>query len=237
MKKTIDISVSLREKIETIPLKQYLDKRFAFPVESVFGFLEPSTLYGGRAYELRQISEADAEQIKLRIPLSNHFATRDEYEENEGFLNKYHKPGNAVIIVNNDLAKWIKQDFPLYEIEASAIKNINSLKKINKLPSDYDSYVIPAMANDDMSFLQSIPDKDRARLFLNAGCAYTCPAKICYKSISTLNKGRAGRFKCSQPLKPRELKGVTGFDKQIFIDMGFSRFKVLTPKLKTQNDG
>lgn len=189
----------------------------------MFGFLEPCRLYGGRIYTGPQL-ENDFD-INLRLPLTNHYVTKEDYDQSREFLEKYHKSGNAVIVVNDDLAKWIKQDFTLYEVEASCIKNIDSLKKISKLPKYYDSLVLPAKCNNDKDLLNNISDKSVVRLFLNAGCAYTCPSRICYKSISKVNQGE-GSFKCSQSIKPRHKKGFVEFD----MVPGFHRYKILTQR-------
>jgi len=83
------------------------------------------------------------------------------------------------------------------------------------------------VSNDDLDFLSSIEDKKRIRLFANGGCAYTCPSKICYRSQSKLNKFKGGDFKCSQLIKERELMGMIDFDLKVFIDMGYTKFKLL----------
>jgi collagenase-like PrtC family protease len=55
-------------------------------------------------------------------------------------------------LTNDELAGWIRADFPDYKLEASVIKNIDN--------------------------------KENITLFANAGCAYTCPSKICNHSVS-----------------------------------------------------
>ena len=87
------------------------------------------------------------------------------------------------------------------------------------------------MATNDDALLDSIPDKSRIRLFANAGCAYTCPAKICYKSISKINKFKGGEFKCSQSVKERESMGMIDFDLERLQAKGFHKFKLLRAKL------
>ena len=91
----------------------------------------------------------------------------------------------------------------------------------------YDEAVLPMTSNEDLPFLESIPDKGRITLFANAGCALTCPSKLCYKSISIMNKGKGGKFECSQPIKDRDLEGMVDFPLKPYIDMGFHRFKLL----------
>jgi hypothetical protein len=213
----------LRNKYGNLPLRE---------IDSLFGFVERSTLYGGRFFTRRELSERDVFQLNnagigIRLPMSNHFVERDEYEENLPLLEKYHRPGNSIIVTNDDLAKWIRQDFPDYQIDASVIKNIKTHRKISAALELYDLVVLPMSLNEDFGFLEKIEAKERIILFANAGCALTCPSKICYVSISKKNKDANAEFQCSQKLKARELEGMVDFPLQPYIDLGFHRFKLL----------
>ena len=159
--------------------------------------------------------------------MSNHFVDRGEYERNRAMLEKYHRRPNSVIVTNDDLASWIREDFPEYHIDASVIKNIKSYEKIDEALALYDSVVLPMRINEDLEFLNKIVEKQKIILFANAGCALTCPSKLCYRSISIYNKGKGGDFECSQIYKGRSLRGMVDFDLQPYIDLGFHRFKML----------
>ncbi|SFD11477.1 hypothetical protein [Pseudoalteromonas denitrificans] len=205
-------------------------------IESLFGFVERSTLYGGRFFQMQQLSESDVKRLNeigigLRIPLTNHFATTQEYQQNRAMLKKYHNPLNSIICTNDDLAMWIKNEFTDYDIEASVIKNITKLEQIEDAFKIYDTVVLPMSANDDDILLNSITHKHRIRLFANAGCAYTCPAKICYKSFSKFNKSLEGELKCSQEAKDRPMKGMIDFDLQRLRDKGYNKFKLLQARI------
>lgn len=166
--------------------------------------------------------------INLRLPLTNHHASLEEYKENIPFLEKYYRPGNAIITTNSDLARWIRADFPDYHLEASVIKNITTLKEIDEAARDYDTVVLPMTSNQDEPFLESIEDKSIIRLFANAGCALTCPSRMCYPSVSKANKVKdPSLFRCSQQLKQRDLLGMIDFDLDHFQAMGFEKFKLL----------
>jgi len=65
-------------------------------------------------------------------------------------------------------------------IDASVIKNIKTHRKTNDVLELYDSVVLPMRLNKDFDFLEKIEAKDRITLFANAGCALTCPSKLCY---------------------------------------------------------
>src|SRR3990172_1252192 len=129
-------TVSARSKQPEVPVFRFLRRHFGHiplaSIGSMFGFVERSTLYGGRKFCGRELSERDVAQLNnagigIRIPLSNHFATQGEYEQCMPLLEKYHHEPNSVIVTNDDLAQWIRADFPQYRIDASVIKNINNL--------------------------------------------------------------------------------------------------------------
>lgn len=236
-------TISARGKADHQSVIKFLKQHFAAvplgQVESVFGFVEPSTLYGGRFYLMRQLSERDTglladHGIGLRIPFTNHFATKEEFDANRPLLAKYHHKRNSIICTNDDLAYWIKQEYPDYDIEASVIKNLLKPEQIEEAFGLYDTLVLPMVLNDDEAFLAALAQKDRIRLFANAGCAYTCPARICYKSISKFNKGQGGEFKCSQDLKAREMQGMIDFDLQRLRNLGFHKFKLLRARAGDQ---
>jgi len=238
----MQFTISARDKKAGEPIQRFLRENFSeIPVEQVesfFGFTTFSSLYGGRIWDSSLLNGAELSNydlrsmykmnINLRLPLTNHDASLDEYKENIPFLEKYYRPGNAIITTNEDLARWIRSDFPDYHLEASVIKNINSLEKIAAAAKIYDTVVLPMSCNQDEALLESIEDKSIIRLFANAGCALTCPSKMCYPSVSKAIKlNDPSLFKCSQELKHRELLGMIDFDLDHLQAMGFNRFKLL----------
>ncbi len=233
----ITYSVSVRGKPAREPIGFYMEAYFPqIPVgsiDSVFGFVERSTLYGGRQFIRPQLTDRDCDFLYehgsgVKLPLSNHFVTEVEYKQNQPLLAKYHRKGNQLVIVNDDLARWVRRDYPDYFLEASMIKDIRTQKKIRKAQEIYDTVVLPMDLNNDTRFLKSIEDKSRIRLFSNAGCAYKCPLKLCYKSFSKLNKFRGdATFKCSQSDFFRVHHEMVDFDMDRLFDLGFRKFKVL----------
>ncbi len=229
-------TLSARGKDPQLPILRFLAREFPHiaiaQVESVFGFVEPSTLYGGRPYGSPELSPRDVMVmyecgIGLRLPLSNHHVTRDEYERNRPFLARYHRKGNSVITTSEELAAWVRGDFPEFEIEASVIKEIDSDEKIARALGVYDTVVVPMRLNLELDFLERVEPKERITLFANAGCALTCPSKICYPSFSQANKFTGHETMCSFELRPRELYGMLDFDLDKLSAMGFARFKML----------
>ena len=234
------VTVSCRKKPTDMDMaewfKQYAEYAENSPLEitGVFGFVkEKSPLYGGRIYSGEEITEQDLRFLKdndmsLKLTLTAHKASRQEYEESRKLLNKYYYPGNSIAVVNDDLAKWIKQDYPNYLVEASVIKNVK-WGDIEETLETYDTLVLTMDKTDALDKLKEIKEKDRIILFGNAGCAYTCPSKICYSSISKINKGVKGaEFKCSQDLKPREPNLLHTFDREVLEELGFHNFKFVT---------
>lgn len=225
-------------------------------IDSVFGFVEPSTLYSGRPYLRRQISDDDyafmrANNIGLRVPVSNHFTDEEELEKNRPLFEKYHEKGNSLIVTNDYLATWVKKNYPEYQVEASMLKEIETQKDVEKTLEIYDTVVLPMNLNNNIDFLKEIKDKNRVTLFGNAGCALTCPNRICYKRVSKYNKSLAAEKKishffyfffyfgirqdwCMNKLKPRKLHGIHDFDLNLFYDLGFRRFKLLRQNVKRQ---
>ncbi|MDH3439329.1 MAG: hypothetical protein OEM63_01160 [Gammaproteobacteria bacterium] len=232
----VTFTVSARGKPPDYPVFAYLRENYGNlrlnEIDSLFGFVEKSTLYGGRKFVERELSEKDVRDLNgagigVRLPMSNHVADRREYRMNQWLLGKYHVPGNSIICTNDDLARWIREDFPDYRIDGSVIKNIKSHKKIEQAMQLYDSVVLPMPLNEDLEFLAEIKNKDKITLFANAGCALTCPSRMCYASFSEINKGRGGEFRCSQPIKDRDLLGMVDFPLEPYIELGFHRFKLL----------
>ncbi len=230
-------TVSARRKATNVPIFQFLRHYFGHlplnRIESLFGFVEKSTLYGGRVFDQRELSDRDVRQLNnagigIRLPLSNHFVTREEYDLNRPLLEKYHRKPNSVIVTNDDLARWIGADFPEYRIDASVIKNIDNSRKLDKALEIYDEVVLPMTSNEDTQFLRNIEEPERITLFANAGCAFTCPSKTCYVSVSKIIKEQEDAvFTCSQSFKEREQLGMLDFELEPLIDMGFRSFKLL----------
>lgn len=236
-------SVSARGKNLSSEIGEFLRHNFEMyhgRIESVFGFVEHIPLYGGRPFIEREISDQDVEELKLlgiglRLPLTNHFVTHKDYLRSKPFLAKYHDKKNSVITVSDELASWIRQDFPLYTIEASVIKDLKTLDAIHPLFEIYDQVVLHGSWNLKTTELATIEQKDRIRLFTNMGCSLNCPAKICYPSFSKFNNNMSVFDKpvvellCSQPLIKREVS-LTEFDLNPLIKLGFTKFKALRSK-------
>lgn len=234
---TSQFSVSARGKPLHYPIDLFIDDEYSqYNVKDVFGFTEHTPMYGGRVWVDPDFSPTDInilydKGLGLKLPLSNHYTTREDYEQSIPFLTKYHRKGNSVVLVKDQVVEWIREDFPLYSIEASVIKDLKTMEEIDNAVKLYDVVVLQGRWNLDDQ-LNHIKDKDKIRLFTTVGCALNCPAKICYPSMSKINRRMGGELKCSQPIIERKVD-VTYFDIPTFEKQGFSKFKVVR---KRQNN-
>lgn len=235
----LSYTISARGKTDDVPIMSFLRDNFgSIPlnqIDSLFGFVERCTLYGGRPFVRRQLSDEDVlamyeNSIGVRIPMTNLFVNEEEYRSYHWLFEKYHRKGNSVISTDDSLARWIRRDYPDYHLEASVIKNIDTYEKISEALDIYDTVILPMRLNLYYDFLDGIVEKKRITLFANAGCAFNCPAKICYQTISGINKGNGTPFRCSKATIPREELGMVDFDLKKLSSLGFKRYKLLRVK-------
>jgi len=216
-------------------------------IDYIFGFPEGTApLFGGRVVEeFITITKMDIywgynHGIGLKLALSSKSFSEDMYRDTKLVLKEYHRKGNAVIVSTDKLARRIREDFPDYKIEASAVMDITDTNQLNKkaVTGLYDTIVLPMCANDDMSFLESIENKEQIRLFLNVECSYNCPSKVCYGATSKMNNNaRKEPMICSHyDLKmPRTWYNNSVKWDEFYFDvskldaMGFSKYKLVPP--------
>ncbi len=154
----------------------------------------------------RELSERDVFQLNnagigVRLPMTNHYVDREEYLENKRLLKKYHQPGNSIICTNDELAQWIRDDFPDYRLDASVIKNLKSREKIEEAWELYDSVVLPMSVNEDLEFLEQLEDKDKITLVRERGLCADVPVEdlLCGDVETEQGRGsRAGLFAGTQ---------------------------------------
>lgn len=231
-------TVSGRVLTENVTVRAYLQAFFPYidagQVESLFAFVDTRVpLYGGRVYRADQalraahLAEMEALGIHLSLPMTNHFFDRQAYEASLPVLAAHHRRGNSVILVDDEFARQVRQDFPLYTRKASVIKRLNRPEKFNPAFDLYDVVVLPMDWNDDLDLLRALEPKERVQIFANAACAYTCPAKICYRSVSRINRGEEEQFQCSQTAVFREQYGTVFFDLERYAELGYRSFKLV----------
>lgn len=96
-------------------------------------------------------------------------------------LERFHKPGNGVVLVNDDLRKYIRINFPKYKITFSItgtddISMPMSQKDFNHytdLEEKYD-YIVPRAEHNLDDKLKDL-DKSKYEIYVTEGCVPCCP--------------------------------------------------------------
>lgn len=231
-------TVSGRRLRPDLGLAEYLQVQYVFvppgQIESVYGSTAcPSPLYGGRTWKPEKSFQPDhlawleAQGIGVALTLTNHFFDAASYEATRPLLDRLHRPGNSLILLNDELARQARRDFPAFTLKASVLKNLDTPERVARALELYDLAVVPMECNEDEAFLEALPDKARVILFANGTCAYNCPARTCYLGFSQANQGRPVTLGCSQDHLPREDPGEVFFDVGRFADMGFRLLKLV----------
>jgi len=231
----IKFSVSCRNKPTVLPVRDFLKSEYGFlrydQIDTVYGFTKDLVpLYGGRSFKKDFVLSDDdlsnmyEDGIGLRLPLSNSLVTYEDYKASKSFLKLHHRKGNDVIITVKKLAEWIREDFPLYTIDCSTIKNYRPNQIDNSFKDGlYDNTVLSARFNHDPE-IANIKNKDKVIVFVNSKCGWTCQTPTCYMQVSQHNKGLDETFTCSEDGSTNKVI----FDLKYYVDLGFSHFK-LTP--------
>jgi hypothetical protein len=204
----IKYSIPFRGRLPYDPFEVHLTKQLARvgiidnnyetlykSVDSVYGFIGPTPLNGGRSNFNNEIVQRDfsialENKIKVRMPLTTTKATRDAYEHHTTkdvlhFLNDFN---GGVVVYDDKLANWIREDFPNVSIEASAIKCLDTLDKIEEALKLYTTICLPVkMSKNNDDILNEVSDKSRVRLFATNECSSNCPKWTCYHMISRMS--------------------------------------------------
>jgi len=220
----------LKKQFEMLNLGEFKD------IYSVFGSVKEYTpLYGGRLFEPSHclsyslINRLRRKGINMALALSNHYFSEEGYKISIPILEKLEKEGNSVIITNDELAKRIRIDFPLFKLQASVIKCLENIDDINRTLELYDYVTLLPKLNDNEELLQSITEKERIILFASAGCTYYCQPKECFETVSKMivedskDKGAWCKFRNDPVFKKR-----TVFNLKEERFKGFNYFKVVS---------
>lgn len=230
-------SLSARDKPALYHISDFLTK-FNVDIKDIdyiFGFVEKTQMYGGRAFYYPELSNNDLKwmrenNIGYKIPLQNMFITKDTYKRSFDFLSKYHNADNAIVLYNDSIASLIRKDFPNYKLEASVIKNINTIDKIKKACELYDTIVPdPKWLNENIDV---IPEnlRNKIRVFLAVRCLYDCTSRICYPSVSRFNINNSAPLRCSKMIMQNFPTKVFTyrFNVNDYLVRGYSKFKMIS---------
>jgi len=152
-------------------------------IETVYDGINQCSWNGGRInediyYKDSQINFYYKRNIGIALTFTNHIIDINDRLGNE-LLQKFHKEGNKIILVNDDLRKHIRQNFPKYKLVHSITdtgklspifeENIEYYKSLEK---DYD-FIVPKM--EHAMFLDDRVNLSKYEIMLNDSCLYNCP--------------------------------------------------------------
>jgi len=127
-----------------------------------------------------EISNYYKHNINIALTFSNHNIDLTDQTGNE-LLKKFHKKGNSIILINENLRKYIKKNFPLYRLIYSITglgtmtvpMNGDDVKRYKVLEDKYDM-IVPRMEHVfDKEFLKLKSLK--YEVMMNDTCVYACP--------------------------------------------------------------
>jgi hypothetical protein len=117
--------------------------------------------------------------VSIALTFSNHKINVNDPLGNE-LLEKFHKEGNALIIVNEDLRRYVRENFPKYDL----IYSITGMGTLNipledediafykQLEQDYD-WIVPRFEHIFDKRADEL-DKTKWEVMLNDTCVYGC---------------------------------------------------------------
>jgi len=218
---------------------------YAANVDEIFGFApERLRLYGGRPPGWDP-GTSDKSLARLRdfgigfgLNLTNHYFNDEAYAEALPTLRRLHVEGNSVTCTNDELARRLRNDFPLFKLKASVLKHLNTKEKLNEALQLYDYAVVPNHLSDDEAFLTSLENKPRIVVWAVVWCAYTCKRLACWPSASKQWMGMdspmmpaAGSRMCDYT---RETQPPMAFRLDLPKFSGFTRFKLGMPSIRIE---
>ena len=170
---------------KTIPLIKFLSNRLVDTSKLVvYDGVNKCRWNGGRInrdvyYNDGMIDYYYSKGISIALTMSNHRVNLDD-ETGNHLLEKFHKEGNALIIVNDDLRAYVRANFPkydlIYSITGMGLLNIplqdDDIAFYKDLESKYD-WIVPRFEH---IFDKRNMELDRSKweVMLNDTCVYGC---------------------------------------------------------------
>lgn len=171
--------------------------------------------------------------------LGNHYCNQMLRAANNGF--------NEVIVNSQILEDYIRENYPNYKVTSSTCKEIRTAEGVNaELEKDYNLIVLDYNWNNNFEFLESIKDKHRCEILVNACCTPNCPkrgehyktigkqqiefeaAKINHQKDPKLSPATECPFMCQSIYKT--LNYSTHISPEAiwekYVPMGFNQFKL-----------
>lgn len=234
---------------KSVPIIKFLGKR---KVEEdkivVYDGINKCRWNGGRInrdifYKESLINYYYSKGISIALTFSNYKINLDDPVGNE-LLEKFHKEGNALIIVNEDLRKYVRKYFPkydlIYSITGMGVLNIplqdSDIAWYKDLESKYD-WIVPRFEHIFDSRANEL-DRTKWEVMLNDTCVYGCKYYDAhFKAIADENTAnrpyskeieecwlpkfdfnKDSKYSCMD-IKPENMKKL--------LDMGVKSFKII----------
>ena len=158
-------------------------------IASVYGVF-PSAMWnggrfsGGKPMEVglmkKYIEDYNSRGIPVRYTFTNPLITKEHLGNH--YCNQMLRAGdngmNEVIINSPLLEDYIREHYPNYKITSSTCKEIRTPEGVDaELAKDYNIVVLDYNWNNNFEFLESIKDKDRCEILVNACCTPNCPQR------------------------------------------------------------
>jgi len=129
-------------------------------------------------YSQEQIDFYYKRNINIALTFSNNIIDINDKVGNE-LLEKFHKEGNKIILVNDELRKYIRKNFPKY-ILVHSITDTGKLSPIYKecinyykdLETKYN-IIVPKM--EHAMYLDHRVNLEQYEIMVNDSCTYNCP--------------------------------------------------------------
>ena len=232
-----------------------LFKRYdALPqLKRVFGSLFESPLNGGRPrglcnpYPMEVIDRLNEIGIGYSFTLTNTTVATEYLEDphtNE-VLKRYERSMNGVIVANDQIAQYIRDTYPKYQLRASCIYNFLEPQEINDACEVFDEVCCFPEVNDNVEKLLAIKRPEKVVLFATSVCLNLCGKNRVHHyyilgqdHIAFYNHKKYGisykerdYFNPKMPWCVAEKSKPKMHDIHRLNKMGFSTFKITQPDL------
>lgn len=192
-----DVHVVLYNRMKAFP-DHYYDN---IEIGGIFGCVPGALWNGGR------ISQGIVDGKGLETMLKWHWDTKipirwtwtNQILEPKDLKDPYcnwatlagHNGLNEVLVNNDMMENFIRENYPLYPLISSTTKRLNNIDDLNnELKKDYKLVVIDYDFNNDWDMLKKIKHPEKCEILINAVCNPKCPIrKRHYELISKLQKG------------------------------------------------
>jgi hypothetical protein len=195
------------------------------------------------------LEDYNSRGIPVRFTFTNPLITKEHL--GNPYCNKLLRLGNnglnEVIINSPVLEEYIRANYPDYKITSSTCKEIRDAEGVNaELAKPYNLVVLDYNWNNNFEFLETIKEKDRCELLVNACCIPNCKRRgDHYRSIGqeqlyiedmvTSPQKNAHKFESFQcEFQCQNIYNTLGYSTHIspdsiyekYVPMGFNQFKL-----------